>query len=186
MQPYRCLTCDSASTALCLFFSFSERVCFHLQTVTSEGHFTGLKFRLSPILRLPRSGAQPRRTSMDSLFLRVPKASERGGDSRLGTLPPWRVYLRFMPSHCCFLIKLMISLVATDEPLDVNGKNESRRSKLLCHFPGDLQKYDNPQISNNFTHQHILVLVATCRTSIGSELLWPAAFRCAFTLYIQL
>lgn len=116
------LTCDSASAALCLFFSFSVSVCFHLQTVTSEGHFTGLKLRLSPMLRLPRSGAQPRRTSMDSLFLRVPKASERGGDSKLGTLPPWRVYLReellIMPSHCCFLIKLMISLVM-DGPLDV-------------------------------------------------------------------
>ncbi|KAF3841559.1 hypothetical protein F7725_007421 [Dissostichus mawsoni] len=49
-------------------------------SLTSEGHFTGLRFRLSPMLRLPRSGAQPRRTSMDILFLRVPRPSERGGD----------------------------------------------------------------------------------------------------------
>lgn len=84
------LTCDSSLTQ-CLFFSFSVRVCFHLQTVTSEGHFTGLKLRLSPILRLPRSGAQPRRTSIDSLFWRVPKPLECGGDRRFGTLPPWGV-----------------------------------------------------------------------------------------------
>lgn len=51
---------------------------------------------------------------MDTLVLRVPLLSERGGNSRFGTLPPWRESVKdkllIILSHCCFPQKLIMIL----------------------------------------------------------------------------
>lgn len=71
-----------------------------------------LKLRFRPELRLPRSEAQSRRKSMDTLVFRVLLLSERGGDSRFGTLPPWRELVKdellIILSQCCFPQKLIV------------------------------------------------------------------------------
>lgn len=101
-----------------LFFSFSVRARFHLQTVTSDGHFAGLRFRL----RLPRSEAQSRRK--DTLVLSVPPLSDRGGDGRFGTLPPWRESVKeeflIILSHCCFPQKLSTTWLEAKYVIDVD------------------------------------------------------------------
>lgn len=49
---------------------------------------------------------------MDALVLRVPLLSERGVDSRFGTLPPWKESVKdellITLSHCCFPQKLIV------------------------------------------------------------------------------
>lgn len=49
---------------------------------------------------------------MDTLLFRFLLLSERGGDSRFGTLPPWRELVKdellIILSQCCFAQKLIV------------------------------------------------------------------------------
>lgn len=96
---------------------------------------------------------------MDTLVLRVPLLSERGGDSRFGTLPPWRELVKdellSILSHCCFPQKLIV----------IPAQRAQCRQQILKKYSWEIRRSSNfPQhrhhISASRPKNHFQIHVA--------------------------